>query len=154
VVDRSVSLRQLPATVVDLLNLRDGTPFPGASLAGTWTGDAGGATVDPVLTEVVAPVLSPPNHGRSPVMRGSMSALIAGEKVYIRNGNGVEELYDLESDPWEARDLAADTGTADLVRRLGLLMDEMRATGGKTGPSPAAVGGGRPVGPREDDPPA
>ena len=36
VVDSPVSLRDLPATVVDLLGLSAGSPFPGRSLAAYW----------------------------------------------------------------------------------------------------------------------
>ena len=47
-----------------------------------------------------------PNQGRSPVFLGPMKALVSGREAYIRNGDGREELYDLDSDPGETPDLA------------------------------------------------
>ena len=53
VVAEPVSLRDLPATVVDLLGLAGGAPFPGRSLARFWAGNAPAraAGVEPLLME-------------------------------------------------------------------------------------------------------
>jgi arylsulfatase A-like enzyme len=102
VVRRSVSLRDLPATVLDLLGLGEGSPFPGLSLAGHWSGppDSDGIPAEPVLTEVVdRPAQAPP--GWKPPR-----SLVVDEKVYIRDGAGREELYDLDADPAESINLA------------------------------------------------
>ena len=107
VVREPVSLRDLPATVVDLLGDSPKDPFPGTSLARCWDPAAAGRpSAGPVLSEVDAPAKGPANGGRSPVFRGPMKSLTAGEMVYIRNGDGREELYDLATDPQETRDLA------------------------------------------------
>ncbi len=71
VVGETVSLRDLPATIVDLVGQGNGSPFPGESLARFW-GDPGQrvllrpATDDPVVSELVAPNPARPNQGRSP----------------------------------------------------------------------------------------
>ncbi len=119
VVDRAVSLRDIPATVVDLAGLGDHTPFPGRSLARCWdpamTADADDGAV---LAEVDEPAQASPNQGRSPIFRGAIRAVIADAKAYIRNGDGVEELYDLASDPGESHDLADLPGSRPVLERF------------------------------------
>ncbi len=58
VVTETVSLRDLPATVIDLLNLQPEAPFPGQSLVRFWRSPSAEATPDsptaePALSEVV-----------------------------------------------------------------------------------------------------
>ena len=54
---------------------------------------------EPLLAEVDGPAKTAPNLGRSPAFAGPMKALVSGQDVYIRNGDGTEELYDLATDP-------------------------------------------------------
>ncbi len=99
-----VSLRDLPATVVDLLGLSAGSPFPGRSLANYWKLPPGGTSPEitsPALAEQIDTsdfrVLTPFIAGRSPVR---LSLLTSGHH-YIRDGQGVERLYDLLIDRFE-----------------------------------------------------
>ena len=110
-----MSLRDLPATVVDLLGLGGGSPFPGRSLARHWDPAAAATEPEPILSEVDGPAKSMPNLGRSPAFRGPMKAIAIGQEVYIRNGDGVEELYDLATDPLQTRNLV---GTPAGLARL------------------------------------
>lgn len=99
-----VSLRNLPATVVDLLGLSSGSPFPGRSLARFWTPEQndGPLSDEPVLSELSTL---------------SLRALLSGTKVYIHHGDGIEQLFDHKNDPWEARDLVkSGQSQADLER--------------------------------------
>ena len=50
--------------------------------------------------------MTAPNQGRSPVFRGPMKAVALGKYVYIRNGDGKEELFDVEADPRQLHNLA------------------------------------------------
>ena len=102
VVAEPVSLRDLPATVVDLLGLERDAPFPGRSLAGFWARprQAVSAPVEPLLMETGTPLLLT-NQGREPAAKGPMKSLVAGGMHYIRTGDGVEELYALDADPEE-----------------------------------------------------
>jgi arylsulfatase A-like enzyme len=122
VVAGPVSLRALPATVVDLLGLSAGSPFPGRSLARAWSGpdpDPGaGGPSEGLLSELALPPEADPNGGRSPVCRGPMLSLVSGGWHYIRNGDGREELYDFHADPDEAHDLAGTPGAAETLRAL------------------------------------
>src|SRR5437763_15215470 len=92
-----VSLRDLPATVLDLLGPAQGAAFPGRSLARFW--DPGDGEVapapEPLLMETDKPTLLT-NQGREPVANGPMKALVAGGMHYIRSGDGREELYALD----------------------------------------------------------
>jgi arylsulfatase A-like enzyme len=97
-----VSLRDLPATIVDLAGLRPGSPFPGRSLTRHWQRAPyqGYDPDDAVLSEIVD------DDGRSLASPTPTRAITERHKVYIRLEDGREELYDLESDPMEASDLS------------------------------------------------
>jgi len=104
VVTTQVSLRDLAATVADVTGL-GGSTFPGRSLARHWAAQVP-PQPDPSLSEVDVPVATAPNQGRSPVFRGPMKAVAAGKHVYVRNGDGQEELFDVGADPMQLRNLA------------------------------------------------
>jgi arylsulfatase A-like enzyme len=90
-VKEAVTLRDIPATVVDLLKLEDVAQFPGNSLARHWDGTdgSGGAVADAPLSE-----------------ERRMKSLIVDRYHYIVNKQGREELYDIEKDPFEEQNLA------------------------------------------------
>jgi arylsulfatase A-like enzyme len=115
-----VSLRDLPATVTDVLGLPAKPSFPGRSLARHWdyAETPGRRTSEPVLSEVDGGAKGPANGGRSPVFRGPMKSLISGDTVYIRGGDGREELYDLATDPHETRNLVGEPGAGSALERF------------------------------------
>ena len=125
VVRAPVSLRDLAATLVDQSHIApEKSPFPGRTLARAWTGEpADNAGEELVRSEVQAPPEDDPNQGASPVHRGPMTSLVSGGLHYIRNGDGREELYDLDSDSAEEHDLAAAPG---FDRRLSEFRDRLR----------------------------
>jgi arylsulfatase A-like enzyme len=107
-VAQPVSLRDLPATVVDLLGLAADSPFPGRSLAVHWRANAG---VDPPRT---TPAISEadflmigldPRRGPGPSQRGYTMSQVDSGWQYFRDSTGTEGLYDLAADPAESRNL-------------------------------------------------
>jgi hypothetical protein len=134
VADR-VSLRDLPATIVDLLGLSDGAPFPGQSLARLWdpasapagAGD-GGPSREPALSELVPtdPLDSDPVHMLEE--RRAWAALAEGDRVYIhREDIEPGELYDLRADPRQSQNLAGDPAMRPVLDRLREALDRMTA---------------------------
>ena len=105
--DETVSLRDLPATIVDLVGQEQGSPFPGDSLAKFWADSRSEGTPstrddDLVISELMASNPTQPNQGRSPASRGPLVSLARGDFVYIRNeGDGSEQLFNERNDPQE-----------------------------------------------------
>ncbi len=99
VVDRSVTLRDVPATALDLLGLTD-HPFRGSSLVRAPEAAATG------LSPVLAGLRPAPNQPDwFPSTKGIMASLIQPPYHYIRNGDGEEELYRVAADPSETTNL-------------------------------------------------
>ena len=139
VVRRTVSLHDLPATIVDLAGVADGSPFPGRSLAHLWRGPAPGAAtrdsnLEGAFSELSAPNPVNPSRGRSPAVRGPLVSLAQDDYVYIRNeGDGKEELFHERDDPRELVNLAGVEAMQPLLKRLRQALDKVRA-----GPARAA----------------
>jgi arylsulfatase A-like enzyme len=114
-VDQTVSVVDLPATVLELTGVDD-SPLPGHSLSRHWKGGAATST-EPVVAELVGPSAFPPNHGASPIFGGPMRAVFDGGFKYIRAGD-VEELFDLDRDPREERNLVGEAGHGETLERL------------------------------------
>jgi arylsulfatase A-like enzyme len=99
-----VTLRDIPSTILDLLNLKDKASFPGASLARYWEHQANGniMNADPLVSEVA---FSPDAPVWSHAAKGEVRSLIVGKYRYIHNSDGSEETYNIEDDPGEQNDL-------------------------------------------------
>jgi arylsulfatase A-like enzyme len=108
-----VSLRNLAATVLELVDPGRPALLPGRSLARFWTG------ADTAPDTIVASV------GRSwnlpcwyPVSRGAIRSIAFDAWRYIRNeGDGAEELYDFENDLLERWNLADSDSGGRVLRR-------------------------------------
>jgi hypothetical protein len=91
-VSQPVSIRSLPATVVDLLRIPGQSPFPGTSLSGAWSGTS---LPDSILVGVRQVPRQPFWY---PVSKGNLGSVVTERHQYIRNqGDGTEELFDLEA---------------------------------------------------------
>jgi arylsulfatase A-like enzyme len=132
VVKRPVGLRDLPATIVDILGLAQGSPFPGKSLVSYWRNPAvGGArashTDDPVVSELATPNPLEPNKGRSPAARGPLISLADGDLVYIRNDkDGSEQLFDERDDPQELSNRSGVESMRPVRERFRRCLDRFR----------------------------
>ena len=117
-VDATISLRDLPATIADLARVQR-APFPGTSLAVTWSGS--GAT-SPVIAEVTR---APNVEGSVPTARGAMKSLTDSAGHYIRNTDGTENLFAWRSDSAEMRDLAEGNGAAERLAPWRARLDSL-----------------------------
>ncbi len=109
VVNDLVSLRDIPATILDLAGLGGKSRLPGASLARFWR-PTGGAVDTPIIA--------------SEILTGGSDgpfSVIADGRHYVRWFQGQEELYDMNADPTEVRNLAAGQAAAELPRFRALL---------------------------------
>ena len=110
VVGETVSLRDLPATIVDLVGQGKGSPFPGESLARFWRDSASDGTGsprdhDPVISELMAPNPGDRTRGDRRLLEDHLISLAEGDFVYIRNeGDGSEQLFNERADPQEIDD--------------------------------------------------
>jgi arylsulfatase A-like enzyme len=129
-IDEPVSLRDLPATFVDLLGFVHDSPFPGKSLARYWISRSGPDRPDssPAYSEVALREKVSKNPNRAPAWRGPMQSIVASGKALIRNADGREELYDLSADPAETRDLAKSTGPEVLLPLQQCLQSALQET--------------------------
>jgi arylsulfatase A-like enzyme len=126
VISETVSLRDLAATIADVLGLGAGSPFPGASLARFWNGQKGAAPRDPVamgqaLSEVVPLNALNPDPSQVLSHRWPLAALTSGNWTFIRRegeGDVREELFDLASDPSQKRNLANDPASQSTALRM------------------------------------
>jgi arylsulfatase A-like enzyme len=131
VVGEPVSLRDLPATFVDLLGYTENSPFPGKSLASYWKSESGGVgpASSPAFSEVALRDKVSKNLNRAPAWRGPMQSVVADGSAYIRNADGRAELYDIKNDPAELHDLAGSARPQSLNKLRQVvqsLVDEAR----------------------------
>src|SRR5262249_42066952 len=113
-----VSLRDIPATVVELAAFPDASPFPGRSLARFWYSDSADdpSIADPVFFSGVEETIG--HH------RGSQ-AVLSDDMVYIRNPNGSDELYNIKDDPAERHDIATSQAAQPDLERLRASLREV-----------------------------
>lgn len=105
-----VSLRDLAATLLDLVG-GTGRSLPGTSLAVTWRSD-GAVSPSPALAEAAAAVNPSPNN---PTRFGPLRGIIDSSWHYMRDGRGVEQLFDWRDDPAEVRDRASTSEAAAII---------------------------------------
>ncbi len=136
VVESPVSLRDLPATVVDLLGLSDVSPFPGRSLAADWKrppGEAPPSMTSPAFSEQANATAFQiqPRHTRG--HRGLEMSVVAFGHHYIRTGTGVERFYDLKTDPFERHNLiSARSVGSELTFFRRMLLDVLKDNPGSS----------------------
>ncbi len=137
VVTETVSLRDLPSTIVDLLDLDVDAPFPGRSLGPLWRDPAPGSGADtrfpgpsPAIAEVIPTDPLDPETAHSPENRAVWASLTEGDSSYlwILMGGAVHEaLFDLRDDPDESRNLIGDAARQPILQRMRATLDRMTA---------------------------
>lgn len=120
VVDEPVSLLDLAPTLVRLLTGK-GFECHGRDLAGYWRDD----------TARPAPTAFAEFHGQR--LGYTQRVLWLGRHKYVFNGFDFDELYDLEADPFELENLAAEPAYAQTLRDMAARMwGIVRNTGDET----------------------
>ena len=112
-----VTLRDLPATVMDLLARQATQELPGQSLARHWTEAASSEALANVAIADVRYADWADSRPWYPVAKGDMSSLTDDHYHYIRNGDGSEELYAIGEDPDERHDLSKRDDSQRLLER-------------------------------------
>lgn len=135
-----VSLRALPSTILDLLEL-PGSPFPTRSLAQLWV-PPDNDTLDPVLVQLLETAY-PQVEDTSRVFRATlpMAALVKGDYQYVRYKDGEEQLVDYPKDPFSRQNLLCLTEGMSLIPRLRADLQRMQAPNLTGGLVPVAISG-------------
>jgi arylsulfatase A-like enzyme len=127
VVGQAVSLRNVPATIVDFLGLKSVSPIPGISLSAAWQerpAHSVSLRLAP-MSELNARIEDVPVPRNAPALDGPVRAILSDGTVYIHHGSGAEELYDLDSDPTESYDLGDTQGAGPMLERCRKLLDQL-----------------------------
>jgi arylsulfatase A-like enzyme len=119
-IDALVSLRSLPATILDLVGAGDESRIPGESLAGLWSG--GAAPRDPLLASVRKGINV---REDLPIAKGDLHSVAASDHQYIRNPGGGEELYDLSAVMLNETNLAGASGVTGLQAELRAMLERL-----------------------------
>jgi arylsulfatase A-like enzyme len=133
VVTETVSLRDIAATIVDMLGLAAGSPFPGDSLARFWDANPTTTPIEhaaPALAELVPDPNAQVNRDSSGLPKAAwpLGALIEGEWSYIRSEGDVrQELFHLRQDAKEERNLAADPAARPTLERMRSALGHLTA---------------------------
>jgi arylsulfatase A-like enzyme len=132
-VTETASLRDLAATIVDVLGVQSGTSFPGESLARFWKGSAPAKDQGPVPGQALSEVVPLGSFGPNPSLwdshpRWPLASLTEGDWTYIRREeNAGEELYHVTEDAREQRNLAADPTAQATLDRLRTALSRLTA---------------------------
>jgi arylsulfatase A-like enzyme len=133
VVRETVSLRDVAATIVDVLGLEAGSPFPGSSLARFWNAKepaakGARASSDPALAEVLPNDRGNRDSAGLPKKRWPFGAVIEEGWSYIRHEEDHhEELFQLRADAREQRNLARDPAASPTLERMRATLDGLTA---------------------------
>ncbi|MDG3005076.1 sulfatase [Paludisphaera mucosa] len=122
-----VSLRDVAATALDLSGVPiEMPPLPGDSLAARLRGEGPGV-ISPAFSELLGPVderVARPAAADDPAS-GPWESVVVDGRVYIRRGDGRESLYDLATDPSEARDRSDDPALAEALEAGRRAVDQL-----------------------------
>jgi arylsulfatase A-like enzyme len=136
VVKEAVSLRDLPATIVDVVGQAAGAPFPGDSLARFCEEPSAVAdqfSVSPSLAEVVPYDQREGDYWTATRQRPPLGALKGREWSYIRReADGREQLFRLNDDAKEHHNLAGNPSMETIREQMHKALDGV--TGGPLSP--------------------
>ncbi|MGQ0642809.1 MAG: sulfatase [Gemmatimonadaceae bacterium] len=122
-----VTLRDVPATVLDLVGATPQAALPGYSFTRRWYH----ATSPAVPGDSASPIFGEVDYARNlaasiPVSQGAMKSVVVDGHHYIRSANGSEELYDVRSDPWERTNVLNKPEVSAALARARTLVQSAR----------------------------
>ena len=79
----------------------------------------------PPLTELDSRVENVPIPRNAPPFLGPMRAIVYDRNVYIYHASGAEELYNLDSDSTESRDLSKAQAARPILERCRRILDQL-----------------------------
>ena len=118
-----VSQRDLSRTLTELLNPGAGNPFPGHSLASTWS-DGGPVRSDPVLCQLEQPRLTGEAFAGDQMV--TVNSVIDENHILIQPGGGTPELYAIE-DRRQERNLAGRPEQRSRLERMQTTLASLQA---------------------------
>jgi arylsulfatase A-like enzyme len=125
-----VTLRDLAATILDVVNAPASAALPGLSLAAHWR--AGADSLGAARGDSASPIYGEVDYARNlpaatPISQGSMKSVVVDGHHFILGGDGAEEMYDVMGDPWERRNVFPVPQLGGTVQRARALVNEARA---------------------------
>jgi arylsulfatase A-like enzyme len=119
-----VSLREIPATILDLTDMRDNSKFPGTSFRAEWQISQGNeiSSTRTILSELESKPWLP--EDLYPIAKGDMKSLVINQYQYIMNGDGSDELYNIDLDPAEKINLALNKRGQQLLPKYRKLIEQ------------------------------
>lgn len=123
-VSDAVSLRDIPATVVDILDLEGGEVFPGESLVrfSDRTPGTTNSREDFLISEVTGQDWIADWY---PAQKGDMKSLVGDANLYIKDADDQEEMYDLNRDPLAENNVFDSTESQSLLQKLREFVDTL-----------------------------
>lgn len=129
-VTQPVTLRDLAATILDLVQTPAEAALPGRSLATFWH-----VPLDSLGTQRAdseSPIYGEVDYARNlpasmPVSQGSMKSVVIDGHHFILGGDGAEEMYDVIVDPWERKNVLSVPELSGTVQRARAALHEAKA---------------------------
>jgi arylsulfatase A-like enzyme len=121
-----VSLRDLPRTLTELLIPGADNPFPGRSLASSWS-TSGPVLAEPVLSQLEEPRLTGEDFAPDQVV--TINSVIDEDYILIDSGSSPSELYAIE-DRKQQRNLADDPTQRSRLERMRCTLATLRSAPG------------------------
>jgi arylsulfatase A-like enzyme len=135
-VSTPISTTELPATIMQLVGVREEKEFPAPSLAKLWSAPNHGAHWQLPMSELAHMGFEPKQN---PLRYGAMKSLVSLNWQYILHSKFGAQLYDWQNDPGELHNLAGTPEGQGIVRQLSEQLQEILAHSGDKQPDLAWV---------------